>query len=401
MQKLDTYLEKDNIRYANDLGILFFTAFIPWFIIVNLYSLTEYQYLMNADITSFVLEIIPLILLLRELINNKYSIREILGYILFVLIGIICVKSSNGLTVYDGLLFAFSARNLKFRSIVCSFFVVASVLFVTVIGASYLGKIPDIIFVQNGTHIRHSLGYLYTSFPSQIFFYLCCAYVFLRNKNMKILEMVILEFVAISLFMKTGTRNPLIVTSALFFIVFIMKILEQKDIEWKVIKNSSAWLFPFLSIFSIVLSYLYNPGSRFFTLLNDLLSNRLMLSNNALHQFGFAWFGQKIIFNGVGAMGTYAKNYNVIDSSYVLNFVTRGPIFLLVITVLLCLFSFKLRKSNYDSSVYLLLILSLMAVHSTLDPQLLSLWYNPFFLVIGYVFRQDFNLNSNVYFLLR
>lgn len=395
---MSTYVDQDKPKYANDLGILFFVTFIPWVVFVNLYTITEFQYSIDANVVSMILKITPFILLLREFINNKYSVREIIGYIVLVFMWITCIRSSNGLTVFDGLLFAFSARNLKFRHIIFTFFITGSILFIFTLGASYFQKIPDLIYINNGVKVRHSLGYTYTSFSSQVFFYLSCTYVFLRNKKISFAEGIIIELISIVLFLKTETRNPFLVTTLLVMFTLLIRYTNK---DWKIIKKISIWIFPFLGIFSIIASYLFNPSSRMFSLLNTILSNRLELSNNALNQYGYAIFGQKIVINGVGYMGTYSKNYNVIDSSYVMNYVLRGPLFLMLILALFFLLLRKLCKSQYEASSYLILILVLMAMHSTLDPQLLSLWYNPFFLAIGYVFRRDFNLTNDALYLLK
>ncbi|MDN3207598.1 hypothetical protein, partial [Pediococcus pentosaceus] len=161
---MSTYVDQDKPKYANDLGILFFVTFIPWVVFVNLYTITEFQYSIDANVVSMILKITPFILLLREFINNKYSVREIIGYIVLVFMWITCIRSSNGLTVFDGLLFAFSARNLKFRHIIFTFFITGSILFIFTLGASYFQKIPDLIYINNGVKVRHSLGYTYTSF---------------------------------------------------------------------------------------------------------------------------------------------------------------------------------------------------------------------------------------------
>lgn len=389
---------KEKNKGNNDKGILFFVIFIPWVILISLYTNTYFSDYISPGLVYDVLMVAPIILTGREIINNKYDKKIMMGYLCLSLFFIVCYRSigNNGIAVFDVLYFSISARNIQFKKVGFTYLLIQSGVLIVTLYNYRIGKLPNAIFVQDGRY-RNSLGYLYSTFSSQTFFYLAILYVYLRNKKITYVELAIIEIITIYFYRMTGTRNPFYLTTFLIVVIGILKVFRIDLLKITIYKKLVPLAVPVCGIFAILAAYMYNSSSLLFRELDRLFSNRLHLASNGLHNFGVKLFGQSVDMNGGGRWGALVKkDYNLIDSSYVQALVIRGVIFVIVIFLIYYILVRQIINMNSDRSEYLSLIIVVMAIHCTFDPQLLSLWYNPFILLIGYVFNTEFYMTKEL-----
>ena len=136
-----------------------------------------------------------------------------------------------------------------------------------------------------------------------------------------------------------------------------------------------------LTLFIVLVSYFYNPNIEWMNRFNALISGRLRLGKMGLESFGVHLFAKHIILKG-------GDEYNYIDSAYIRYLVNFGIIFAMFITAYLTYFA-KLISDKKDT--YMFIIFSVLLLHSTFDPELLSMGFDYFLFVLSY---RHFSVNE-------
>lgn len=114
--------------------------------------------------------------------------------------------------------------------------------------------------------------------------------------------------------------------------------------------------------------------------LNEMLSGRLYYMNRGFIEYGINLFGSPVSFILTGG-----DNYFYIDCSYI-NIAMRFGVIILIFTIIGI--EVLLKRALNDRNMTLLLVIICICLHSITDPQLLSLAYNPFLMLIGiYMFK--------------
>ena len=110
------------------------------------------------------------------------------------------------------------------------------------------------------------------------------------------------------------------------------------------------------------------------TKLNDALSGRLQLGQNAFQKYGVPLFGQKITWVGYG-MGAVAGEYNYVDCSYMQTMIQYGLIALIII---IAMYTFMMYMAVRLKDYYLQTVLVFILLLSVTEPRLLDFNFNVF-----------------------
>lgn len=135
------------------------------------------------------------------------------------------------------------------------------------------------------------------------------------------------------------------------------------------------------------LTFFFDKSTFVSETINELLTNRLQLTYDAIQDYGIKLFGQAI--NWVGGAIYFEKeyvDYNYVDSSYMQIMLSYGIVLLIMILAGYYLIGRIIVK---EKAWYLGLVIILSAVHSTFDPQLMWIQYNIYFMTLGYLFIPD------------
>jgi len=131
---------------------------------------------------------------------------------------------------------------------------------------------------------------------------------------------------------------------------------------------------------SIGVTMAYQKGNPVWEKWNYISNNRLKLGYEAIVQYGFTWFGQKIRF--IGASTLYYKPdavYNYVDNAYLMQMLLYGTVFILVYCVLMSLLLYRLVMQNEKM---LLMCVLISMVFGMANPQSMYLTYNPLLLLL-------------------
>lgn len=369
--------------------IYLFTLF-AWVVITSLVTTT---YFVRLDgFTSLYRPIIYftiIVLLFKELINLPRTLfyfnvhwKELLIVILLIFSMFIIAKNRDGMLNISVLFLVFSARDIDYKKILCTFSVATfTVLLITVL-SSNLGIISNMLMNANGGY-RNSLGFTYVSFASQRLFFAVCSYLMFKDKRITYLEIFFLLLLTTYFYQQTSTSNPFYLSIFVLAYALISLKVVKRDFISKSIFLSNIVKFSYLISLCILLYFCFYSSGEFFHLIDQFTHNRLRLSVEGFQNFGVHLFGQRISFKTLDIFGNFTSDYNFIDSSFVQLFVIDGLIvagFMLYAITNVMKYFVSVRKD------IVLACLGIMIIHGMFDPQMLVLQYSPLILLISRLF---------------
>ena len=375
------------VKYMDNrrqMGIaLFIFTYCLWLTWLCLNKITMFSVVLDNSSTNFVRGFCIVVFIIDELIlNQKYTWRTICGYTFIVLCLIVAIKSKNYYLIDTGVLIVVS-RNVPFRLILkCTLLVQICLMILTLLSSSF-GIIENRIYYRDDGSARFSFGYSYASYLAQAYMYMCISYVAIRKKEISLITLIMMLVGNIVIFVQTDTRNPFIITFTLVVIAGLLRFTNFDLVKLRFFRFATPFAIPLMASVSIYLGWFYNPFSTTYSTLNWMLSARISLGNKALHLYGIKPFGQYIQFISSGAAGGMVQGYNYVDSSYIQMLLVDGIIFSIV---LYGLFYLVTKALVHDNDYFLIICVILIAVHSTIDPQLIYLWFSPFSLICGQCF---------------
>lgn len=390
-------MEKKLIMKRRDLlWYLAFTIFIIYSMISNTFF---YQYIYNIISYKSVLVISFTILMAREYLFEKYNIKLLLsGIFMFVLV---FISSHTGLTsitvnIMCIILFSYTSRNIKFEDIAIFSAKLCFVTLIIIVLCSKMGVIDDYIFYQDGRN-RHSLGFLYALYPSSILFNVVGLYIYAKKETIKFTRLFLFGAINQWIFALTNSRMNYYTVAILLIVALVLKYIQptkMKSILWRLMTI----IYPVCFALSLYSTIEFGLGAEWAKSLNTILGGRLRFGYASLIEYGVSYFGQKISMSGSGLdiFGNLATGtYTWVDSMYIQLIQRFGIVLSVVILCIMTLVMFKyLTRKNY----WMLIILSVFALHGIIDDLILYIHCNTFWIAVGGTiinYVKDYRSNKN------
>ncbi|WP_201782338.1 hypothetical protein [Liquorilactobacillus aquaticus] len=276
-------------------------------------------------------------------------------------------------------IFIFSGRNVNLERVLKAAIVTSLASLVVIILSAKLGIITDHVGVSQ-FRIRHYLGFTYILFPSAIFFNITAMIIYIYKDKLKLTLLMLLLLGNYYFYVMTRSNLSFYLAVVLIILSFFAR------------KNNFKSHFAFLSCFSyiifFVISYLiirnYSPSNLWMYHLNLILENRIALGQESLDLFGIHLFGSDVQWQGFGLDFNNGVvpigNYLYVDNFYINILQQYGIIYTFLFILFLTILLFKsYKKKNY----YMVIILSMFAIHGLIDDLMDTLYYNTFLLAIG------------------
>ena len=330
-------------------------------------------------IPGVILVALSLVLLIRFKSIRHYSFYYLVLAPLLVVSGVIVLTQTKNYNflVYILLIVLLYQADLEFVLKVYSW--IAGLFLLGIIFLSLVKVIPNLQFTQmrpSGMVTRNSFGFIYpTDFASHCF-YLFTAVSYLNRKKFLFSRSIIGIVLSAFLIRYTDARlNALsIIIVTLIFGYFHFAKEKQKNFYY---------LFPlFIWVTSGGMYFLtknFMWSSPFYTKVNEFLSNRLILGNNAMRDFVIRYFGNPDVkFIGYGGNTETIFSYNYVDSSYIQMLFYYGiiPVLLLVVTYFVQSIQIY-RQKNF-------LLLSLLAL-ITVNCMVEAFWIRPSYNIFMFI----------------
>ncbi len=272
----------------------------------------------------------------------------------------------------------YSGRNVSFWKLCKIMFWVQLLLFLTTVLAAKAGVLEDVIW-EEGARDRHGLGFTHCMLASHFGFFTAIAWIAMKNRMKESAALIILISNGILYYLTNGRSDfllsILIVVSCLVCEHFFA---EKKFPQWFAY---ALMLVPWICLIaSIGVTMAFQKGNPVWEKWNYVSNNRLKLGYEAIEQYGFTWFGQKIKF--VGASTLYYKPdavYNYVDNAYLMQMLLYGTIFILIYCILVSLLLYRLAMRNER---LLLVCVLISLIFGMVNPQSMYLTYNPLLLLL-------------------
>ena len=253
---------------------------------------------------------------------------------------------------------------------------IQGILLFLIVALSQCHIIEDYIF-DITTRMRHGLGFSWTTTGPILFFYFCMGLIYLKEEELTIRHYAFLEIINLWLFHKTDSKMAFLLLSAVL-LFFMLESLNHK--KWSILSkfNKLYIVSPFLMFgFTLLIIKQYVRSNPTWTAINQIMSNRLTLAQDAFKTYGLKLLGQKIHWIGYDYSTLYRlpETYNYVDSSYLQIGFNNGVLFLLAIMLL---YSYGIYKAIKNNDYYLVMLYLIILLLSLTEPRLLNLAYNPF-----------------------
>lgn len=309
------------------------------------------------------------------LLQKGGSVYKMIGEAVIIGVFTIAAFATNRTNMILIGLFVLTAEYTDFHSLVKVSICCTLPALLFVIGCSLIGVIPDYIFVHKGMK-AHSLGYSYYANVPYTLMFNMIAYLYLRGKRLKWLEVGVLLVINQIIFSFSTTRlTYYIFLGVLALYVVFVKLSLFKDVNRGLLKAFALVAYPSAFAVTIWSAWHYSNESEFWKSADDLFNTRISLSNKAFGMYSVKPFGQYIKMLG-NAYGNNVTQYTYfyIDSGYVYSLLGYGIVFT---AVLLSAYSFLMWYACRTNNKPLLVWTFALLVFTVINNAWTSITYNP------------------------
>lgn len=372
---------KFETRRIKGIDLLFFLAY-GLFLSAGILS-TSFYYKYYSGVPHKVIIVVVLALLIyKELYGNRITRKSlftlVVGAGLFFL-----VNHVGSVLVAVMFLLIWSSRNIDFRQIARFSLAMSMVLFAFIICSSHLGIIKNVV-ITRGNRVRYYLGFRYALYGPAILYNITSLYLYIKKAKIKWLELLILFAVNYWVYVQTNSRLSFCLTVFVMFSCVMLRYFPNILKKRRILCLGMIGSFWVCALVSIGLTALYNSSIPWMNSLNSILGGRLKLGKNSILEYGIPMFGQKVSWNGWGldvngnVSSQSLTNYNYVDCGY-LNVLQHYGILLLAICLIVL--TIALVKCYQRKNYYLLILLTLVALHAMIDDLIIYLFYNTLWFV--------------------
>lgn len=365
-------------------NILRCVFYFCWGLLLQAYEMVIPNMKLQPNTLSIIVIICLILFMLLNIYVNKtkLSLKEIIITTTFLLfISIVCWHStiSAGL-IFSSFLMIFAFYDLPFGMILRTFVIFSGITIFLTLVLNKMGVLASTISFSD-YRIRNSLGFIYYSYGSILYFSLVSSYLLIRKEKIGYIELVLLELINIYFFKFTNTRDPFFFTTIVLLYGLIRKWQKSSNsfLNIRVIRFICKYIYILAFLINIIMIY---SNEKFYDFFNELVNGRLGLSRLGIEQYGISIWGTKLNF--VGAMS--GSSYFYIDSFFIQTLLSYGVI---VTIFILVLFTMVMKRCIDNNDYYLVFIMCLMALDGVFEPYILWLWYTPIAFLIGKVVRDS------------
>ncbi len=377
-------VKRDDLIYLSGYGV--------WLFLMQIMSTTYSELLFDTveyykifTIFSFILLLFLSLFIYR--LNEEYILKDL--FILSIFLLVIFFSKTFGVLAIYALLFLL-AKYIPFSKILKVYIFI----FLTIILIVFLGFIFDFLppvnllnesFRDDGQY-RYALGFTYTTFLPNYFFHVILAFIFLREKKLGNIEIFTIFIINFILYKYTDTKAVYYLINLIIIVLFFIKIFpvdfNNKSILSFLSRLIVKYSFLILCVLSIYLHCFYDHSIEWMNSLNEILADRLRLGHQGIEKYGVTLFGNDVEYVSFNQVTEFSP-YFFLDSSYQRILINFGA----VLVLLLVLGFTQLSKLIiFNNNIYYGISIVFLLGHSFTDPQLLDPIFNPFSLILAYIY---------------
>lgn len=390
---------KIKLEKLNNDEIYFFSLYTIC-LIVNILSSSFYGAILPGEIFEYIPPICVFLLLGREIIHQKMTIKAFIGGVFTIVCILIIANVSNNTrqaSVFYMLFILFVARNIQFEKIARISAHIIGITLLFVILSAWAGIITNYVDTELrvGT-VRYYLGFTYTLYAPALLLNYSMLKCYVWNETHTIRKAAFLLGINYCMYYFTQARLSFFLSIVITLVFcFINRTDKSKKKRYFVLLVP---IFVLCFLVSVWLTITYNGNVEWMHQLNAFLGSRLSNMQKSILLYGVSFFGENIEWVGAG-LNIYGtrnlKNYLYVDCVYVQMLQHYGIIFTIFFLLICTLAQYRCYKAG---KYKLMLFLALIAVHGLIDDLVLYMEYNTFWFAMVQVLMmqqlQDMHLKS-------
>lgn len=386
------YPKQNELLYVIALFFEILAMIIDLSTIKNTYSFIDFNTITKT------LRYIGYVIIFIKIINTAYTKDELL-----LQIAVVAVVGANALVIgrsqFLAFMFVYGMKDLDFEYVVKRICIWINVAMILTILLAYAGVIQNWTY-SIGNRMRASLGYRYPSVTTSVILYAWTTLCYVLKNKLKLWHVIVMELLNIVQYQITDSRTGTAIIALMLVVFYLIRYFKDKkiDLYFRRILVHAVWISAAVSIACVLF---YNPDIQLWAILNKFVSNRIVLSVQAIQKYGIHLFGMSIQWIGFGGLGylydALPGEYNFVDCSYIKILLDNGIVFFLMI---IAGFTYVSSRAAKKGNTYFCLALAVVAVYSMIEPRLCQMDYNPFLLTLGTAIelkRQKNEENSSEY----
>lgn len=343
--------------------------------------LSFYSKYLPEKFDRYILLLCVALLAINEIIFSKINFRTMMGLIICLLLFGISF-STNGNAIAGMIIFIYCGRNIPFEKIAKWTIFISSVMVTFIVTSSFLGIINDYVSYSGG-RVRHYLGFRYALWPSTLVFNISLLVIYYKNIRMKWKDVTILLLINSFFFYFTNSRLSFGLSILSLLMAMIYRYYHKSLNRWNFVYRILVFSFIICAVISYVLTVTYSSAVRWKRELNLVLGDRLRLGQTSLLQYGINLFGQQIqwVGNGLDRNGNRTRGtYLWVDNLFIQVLQRYGIVFCVAFLLIVTL---ALYRCYQDKKYFLMLLMTMIALHCMIDDLQLYLYYNTFWFILG------------------
>lgn len=292
---------------------------------------------------SKVFMIIYISLYFINTILKRYTIKEFILIHLGYLVSLIVFFNSKETDLFIISIMILSSSKVNFKQIVKIDFLCRLAGVISTILLCFIGITKDFIMYRidqttNMMEIRHSLGFIHPNTLSGHLFIIVAAYIYLRNKQLKIIESIILFGIIYIVADITGSRTAIIVIFIMLLFLNLDKIFGLTN--KKIVKLTLIYSVLICTIVSLILIVLYEYDFELINKINEIFTGRIKSARYFFDTYGLSLLGQDVNLVSIIEFQQTSEQMRILDNLYMSLAIRSGIIFLSIYNLLY----FKLNK---------------------------------------------------------
>ena len=360
---------------------IFIIAFI-FYLFISIMNASFFTVYYINKIFKISMIMVSMLLVFKEILTDKSRFRDwVYLFLVITLTILIYMNLSGGYAILPLFLFIYSSRDIELKKIMNIAYYESIILFIIIILSAKTGIIMN--YIETGGRIREYLGFRYSLYSQALLFNITALDLYIKKDKTSFFRCLILLIINYYIFKLTNSRLSFYLSLMLIIGAYLNKRFNNITFRSKIISYLCVMSYIICCLFSIYITYNYNPNLSKYANMNEFLGGRLYYGNAAIKEYGINSVGHEIILtgNGLNVDGSRSDNtYNYVDCLYVVLLLRYGYIFLSIFIVMMtstCLFLYKRKE------YYLLLVMIIFALHGIVDDLMIYLYYNTFWLIVG------------------
>ena len=321
-------------------------------------------------------------------LRRKYLLFDAI-FIIAIVINMLIFNGGAGLLLVGIIVVAIHCSKKDVEKLVKMTLAVMWMSSLVTVGLCFIGILEDrsavryvgssLISFYDGSLMRHTYGFLVAN---QVPLLLFVKYIYLivyKREKMSFYEHLIIFGANFGFLFIFGSRNTFIIILIMMITYFVARKVSDTRKKRKNHKKHAILClsYPACFIISIIATIKYDAAVYSWRVINNLLMNRIIMSQTAVKTFGISLFGSgNVVYENLIVEGIASST---LDNGYINLLIKRG---IIITIIFIAAWSWLTYRAEKEKNFFLVFCLVALAVSNLIDAHLTSYKMIPLFVLM-------------------